>query len=107
MLARDVWKETARATPLDNVNGLHINRLRRKVDEPFERQLIHTVACGIRCERKNEIQPRNVRSLIVRSGTCFRAGEPFGLVRRSASLSCFRACAKDFDQNLRQDIETI
>ena len=43
MLARDVWKETARATPLDNVMDVHINRLRRKVDDPFERKLIHTV----------------------------------------------------------------
>jgi len=43
MLARDVWKETARATPLDNVMDVHINRLRRKVDEPFDRKLIHTV----------------------------------------------------------------
>ena len=43
MLARHVWKETARATPLDNVMDVHINRLRRKVDEPFDRKLIHTV----------------------------------------------------------------
>jgi two-component system copper resistance phosphate regulon response regulator CusR len=43
MLARYVWKETARATPLDNVMDVHINRLRRKVDEPFDRKLIHTV----------------------------------------------------------------
>lgn len=43
MLARYVWKETARATPLDNVMDVHINRLRRKVDERFERKLIHTV----------------------------------------------------------------
>lgn len=43
MLARGVWKEVARATPLDNVMDVHINRLRRKVDEPFERKLIHTV----------------------------------------------------------------
>ncbi len=43
MLARSVWKETARATPLDNVMDVHINRLRRKVDEPFDRKLIHTV----------------------------------------------------------------
>lgn len=43
MLARDVWKETARATPLDNVIDVHIARLRRKVDDPFERKLIHTV----------------------------------------------------------------
>jgi DNA-binding response OmpR family regulator len=43
MLARDVWKETRRATPLDNVIDVHIARLRRKVDEPFEARLIHTV----------------------------------------------------------------
>jgi two-component system, OmpR family, copper resistance phosphate regulon response regulator CusR len=42
MLARDVWRET-RATPIDNVIDVHINRLRRKVDEPFDTKLIHTV----------------------------------------------------------------
>lgn len=43
MLAREVWKETARGTPLDNVMDVHMNRLRRKVDEPSDRKLIHTV----------------------------------------------------------------
>jgi DNA-binding response OmpR family regulator len=43
MLARDVWKETGRATPIDNVIDVHIARLRRKVDDPFERKLLHTV----------------------------------------------------------------
>jgi two-component system, OmpR family, copper resistance phosphate regulon response regulator CusR len=43
MLARDVWKETGRATPLDNVIDVHIARLRRKVDEAAEPKLIHTV----------------------------------------------------------------
>lgn len=43
MLARDVWKETARATPLDNVINVHIARLRRKIDDPFALKLIHTV----------------------------------------------------------------
>ncbi len=43
MLARDVWKETDRATPLDNVIDVHIARLRRKVDDAFESKLIHTV----------------------------------------------------------------
>lgn len=43
MIARDVWKETSRATPLDNVIDVHIGRLRRKVDEPFACKLIHTV----------------------------------------------------------------
>jgi two-component system, OmpR family, copper resistance phosphate regulon response regulator CusR len=43
MLARDVWKETARAATLDNVMDVHIARLRHKVDEPFDHKLIHTV----------------------------------------------------------------
>ncbi len=43
MLARDVWKETARVTPIDNVIDVHIARLRRKVDDPFARKLLKTV----------------------------------------------------------------
>jgi DNA-binding response OmpR family regulator len=42
-LARDVWKETARTTPLDNVIDVHIARLRRKVDAEYPVKLIHTV----------------------------------------------------------------
>ncbi|MGA9632027.1 MAG: winged helix-turn-helix domain-containing protein, partial [Candidatus Acidiferrales bacterium] len=43
MLARDVWRETARYTPLDNVIDVHIAHLRRKLDEPFSKKLLHTV----------------------------------------------------------------
>lgn len=43
MLARDVWKETARATPLDNVIDVNVARLRRKIDGPFRVPLLHTV----------------------------------------------------------------
>jgi len=43
MLARDVWQVTARATPLDNVIDVSIARLRRKVDDPFDKKLLHTV----------------------------------------------------------------
>jgi DNA-binding response OmpR family regulator len=43
MLARDVWKESGRATPLDNVIDVHVARLRRKMDDPFEVKLLHTV----------------------------------------------------------------
>jgi len=43
MLARDVWKEPSRATPLDNVIDVHIARLRKKVDQNFAMKLIHTV----------------------------------------------------------------
>ncbi len=43
MLGRDVWNETSRGTPLDNVIDVHIARLRRKVDDAFEKKLIHTV----------------------------------------------------------------
>jgi two-component system, OmpR family, copper resistance phosphate regulon response regulator CusR len=43
MLAQDVWKERARATPLDNVIDVHIARLRKKVDSDPHTALIHTV----------------------------------------------------------------
>ncbi|MGH9663605.1 MAG: winged helix-turn-helix domain-containing protein, partial [Bryobacteraceae bacterium] len=43
MLARDIWKETGRHTPIDNVIDVHVARLRRKVDERFDRKLVHTV----------------------------------------------------------------
>ena len=43
MLARDVWQVIARATPLDNVIDVQIARLRKKVDDPFERKLLHTI----------------------------------------------------------------
>jgi len=43
MLARDVWKEPSRATPLDNVIDVHIARLRKKVDHDTRTKLIHTV----------------------------------------------------------------
>jgi DNA-binding response OmpR family regulator len=43
MLARDVWKEPERPTPLDNVIDVHMVRLRRKIDEGFESKLVHTV----------------------------------------------------------------
>ena len=42
MLARDVWKESSRGTPLDNVIDVHITRLRKKVDQAGPR-LIHTI----------------------------------------------------------------
>ena len=43
MLARDIWKETGRQTPIDNVIDAQMVRLRRKVDGQFERKLLHTV----------------------------------------------------------------
>lgn len=43
MLARDVWKETWRYTPLDNVIDVHMVRLRRKVDEGRPAKLLHTI----------------------------------------------------------------
>lgn len=43
MLARDVWKEPSRGTPLDNVIDVHITRLRKKIDQGFDSRLIHTI----------------------------------------------------------------
>ena len=43
MLARDIWRETSRQTPLDNVIDAQIVRLRRKLDGQFAVKLLHTV----------------------------------------------------------------
>ena len=43
MLARDVWGEANRVTPIDNVIDVHVTHLRRKVDEGHAVKLIHTV----------------------------------------------------------------
>lgn len=43
MLAREVWNETCRYTPLDNVIDVHIAHLRQKLDEPFGKRLLHTI----------------------------------------------------------------
>jgi len=42
-IAREVWKETARADSLDNVIDVHVGRLRKKVDDPFPIRLLRTV----------------------------------------------------------------
>lgn len=43
MLARDVWRETSRFTPLDNVIDVQMARLRKKIDDPFTVKLLQTV----------------------------------------------------------------
>ncbi len=43
MLAREVWKESARHTPIDNLIDVHIARLRRKMDDPWPKKLLQTV----------------------------------------------------------------
>jgi len=42
-LAREVWKESGRTAPLDNVIDTHMARLRRKVDADREVKMIHTI----------------------------------------------------------------
>ena len=43
MLAKDVWRETKRVTPLDNVIDVHVAHLRRKIDDGRATTLIQTV----------------------------------------------------------------
>lgn len=43
MLAKDVWRETARFTPIDNVIDVQIARLRRKIDDPYPVKLLQTI----------------------------------------------------------------
>lgn len=43
MLAKDIWRETCRFTPIDNVIDVQVARLRRKIDDPFQIKLLQTV----------------------------------------------------------------
>jgi DNA-binding response OmpR family regulator len=43
MLAKDIWRETSRYSPIDNVIDVQIARLRRKMDDPFAVKLLQTV----------------------------------------------------------------
>jgi two-component system copper resistance phosphate regulon response regulator CusR len=43
MIAREVWREPNRATPLDNVIDVHLAHLRRKLDEGEDVKLNQTV----------------------------------------------------------------
>lgn len=43
MLAKEVWKENSRFSPLDNVIDVQIGRLRKKLDDPFPVKLLQTV----------------------------------------------------------------
>jgi two-component system copper resistance phosphate regulon response regulator CusR len=59
MLAREVWRETNRSTPLDNVIDVHLARLRKKVDEGHANRLIHTIrGVGFFCGEKRETVSR-------------------------------------------------
>lgn len=42
-LVREVWQETTRSTPLDNVIDVHMVRLRRKIDAERPVRFIHTI----------------------------------------------------------------
>ncbi len=43
MLSRDVWKEPQHDATTDNLIDVHIARLRKKLDDPFERKLLKTI----------------------------------------------------------------
>lgn len=43
MIARDVWHSPMRYNTLDNVIDVHIARIRKKLDDPFQTKLLHTV----------------------------------------------------------------
>ncbi len=43
MLAKVVWRDIPRATSLDNVIDVHLGRLRKKVNDPFNKKIIRTI----------------------------------------------------------------
>ena len=43
MLARAVWQDSFRDATTDNLIDVHVARLRKKIDDPFERKLLVTI----------------------------------------------------------------
>lgn len=43
MLAKDVWHESSRFTPIDNVIDVQVARLRKKLDDPYSTKLLQTI----------------------------------------------------------------
>jgi two-component system, OmpR family, copper resistance phosphate regulon response regulator CusR len=43
MLAREVWKSDQSQAPLENIIDVTVSRLRRKIDDPFQSNLVQTV----------------------------------------------------------------
>ncbi|ADV83548.1 response regulator transcription factor [Terriglobus saanensis] len=43
MLAKDVWQESSRFTPIDNVIDVQVARLRKKLDDPYPTKLLQTI----------------------------------------------------------------
>jgi len=64
MLARDVWKEPHRGTPLDNVIDVQMMRLRKKVDTPGGPRLIQTIRGAGFVLREGERRTRQIRRLV-------------------------------------------
>ena len=99
MLARDVWKETARATPIDNVIDVHVARLRRKIDDGFDQQAashgarrrIHPPG-GSRVIADRPPAYPNTADALVRSGACGCAAAVF---RGGLLSSCFGTSARN------------
>jgi two-component system copper resistance phosphate regulon response regulator CusR len=56
MLAKEVWREANRITPLDNVIDVHVAHLRRKLDEGRAVKLIHTIR-GVGFVLREEANP--------------------------------------------------
>lgn len=54
ILARDAWKITQRATPIDNVIDMHVARLRRKLETDNRLRLLHMVRGIGYCISENE-----------------------------------------------------
>ena len=56
MLAKEVWAETNRVTPLDNVIDVHVAHLRKKLDDGHAVKLVHTVR-GVGFVLREEVRP--------------------------------------------------
>jgi hypothetical protein len=110
MLARDVWKEGARHTPLDNVIDVHIARLRKKIDDAFEHPSPpHGPPCRFCAEAGGQMirfQNRNVRTRL----TLWYLAVPGGILMLFAggtSAFLFLHLRETLDEAVADDVESV
>jgi DNA-binding winged helix-turn-helix (wHTH) protein len=105
MLGRDVWGETNRITPLDNVIDVHIAHLRRKVDEGHAIKLVQTVR-GVGFVLREEGRAWPTRLVSLGSETVLRGHKP-GHKCQSVSFVSSRRNVRNLLWSLRLGVTPV
>ena len=110
MLARDVWQETERYTPLDNVIDVHVAHLRKKLDEPFKNETsAYRARRRVRAARGNSVTalvPKRVRTRLTLWHVVMLAGV-LAVYLAGVSVLLFWQAGDILKRIAAEDLETL